>query len=1242
MKKVVMILLLFTVSITGYSQLDLVKRDIRVQRNFYLQNIPSNDTAILFVKSDGRVDTISTNDLAGIVLNEIINDTSLWNSLITELSQDTTLINNIAYSLSTDTSFLNAISSFLQTDTNLFNAISNFLQTDTSLFLSVSNYLQSDTALFNAMQQYLSNDTSLFNFTNNTYYNVNLDSLLANDSSMFAYLDSLISAHINDSLNVFSDRWIRNQQFGAPGLQSAYARITGPFVIDGFLKSKYLVVSDANVGGGGSFTVIGNSQFKGTTYIEPDNLGWPENVSTGGRRGYFLANTAFEKWDGRVKTLKLENGYMRESWTRLDSLNFADSFFIQYCNGCALESGYLQNGDTLVIDTTVNTCGTTRTSGDTLFLCSDTIVMYSNGYWTKAGNKIHTSGTWFAGINNTNPQFQLHVGGTSFSDGTMFAKGANGDADGNGGVFANDALAVGKFLFNKRPWSNNLVNGDADGDGLLTLQDASAIIKRFTMTYPTDDSMHNQTKRLTGSVIASNDLIGSAKIPRQLIVGSRYYTDANTYSANLDSVPAITGTGRTTFLSNPYFNSSLVIDYSKSLVQKMNTGRIGIGTGNPSAKLDVNGYVKIDSLAEVTDAGALFLARDPATKIIGWKAPTSGSSSTSPMSNNIYVDVRSGNDATARRGDITRPFLTLRAAIDSFAIGSCIVVFPGTYNVELTSNSNEGLNLIRKSDGTYIDGIKYYFYPGARVIKSGAKELCVGTTTIETKILGYGTFIKNTTASSITFGTVFNINGPIHIQYDTIMSTVGQGVWIQNSTVRKYCKMSGNFLISSASSALIVGDYTTLNIDGGTISTTASTYSIQVNGSGTLSESAKAQLNINSRVIGAVSGYALIFMYRTNLTGTVDISDWTNAASQVFYVYDLSYIDVSVKNQTPTTSCILIENIYRAYANIRLANCNGTMVIKSSNIGTIRINREQSSLLALSAIVTSGKIYITGGDFLGNAVNGTTTFDISGGTLYLIGPFSLGECFYSSVISGTGTLSINGKIDITLSHYNVLGSIIMKTGSTLILESGCQLKFIDNNYGFPGIEIQGSVTIIDKGCVIQSGTTNYSIRAVTGVVASTDTVAVTYYNITSNSFANKPIYSCARNQGGNLWFQDHAGYDYSAANKTFQMSSKTQPTTQTITLDANCTTVQQQIDHINAKLSAAGITDVICGTGTAGDNRYIEFRTKPLGTYQEYYTLGSGTAVTLWGMTAKQYKSSIYKQISEGGNLIVDPKIKIY
>ncbi len=113
----------------------------------------------------------------------------------------------------------------------------------------------------------------------------------------------------------------------------------------------------------------------------------------------------------------------------------------------------------------------------------------------------------------------------------------------------------------------------------------------------------------------------------------------------------------------------------------------------------------------------------------------------------VYVDAVNGNNSTALRGRLDKPFATLTAAQTAAQAGDTVTVFPGTYAERLGTSLKNGVN--------------WYFMPGAKVNYAAAfprittDVAAVGAAVINddagavtAKIMGYGEFTVTATRAT--------------------------------------------------------------------------------------------------------------------------------------------------------------------------------------------------------------------------------------------------------------------------------------------------------------------------------------------------------------------------------------------------------------------------------------------------------------------------------------------------------------
>ena len=135
-----------------------------------------------------------------------------------------------------------------------------------------------------------------------------------------------------------------------------------------------------------------------------------------------------------------------------------DLFVVEYCDGCATETGWIASHDTLYIDTSGGVSASI--AGDTLFIGSDTIVFSGDKVWSKTGNYVYTTNLANSvGIKTNTPRADLDVNGNMFIGKAFHAEGGDGDANGDGYVNSVDAAAVSNYFKGTSSWNNNLFRG---------------------------------------------------------------------------------------------------------------------------------------------------------------------------------------------------------------------------------------------------------------------------------------------------------------------------------------------------------------------------------------------------------------------------------------------------------------------------------------------------------------------------------------------------------------------------------------------------------------------------------------------------------------------------------------------------------------------------------------------------------------------------------------------------------------
>jgi len=140
---------------------------------------------------------------------------------------------------------------------------------------------------------------------------------------------------------------------------------------------------------------------------------------------------------------------------------------------------------------------------------------------------------------------------------------------------------------------------------------------------------------------------------------------------------------------------------------------------------------------------------------VGDGSQLTGITAATNLTQSLFVSP-SGDDGTARVGDLHLPFKTILGATGSANTGDTIIVYPGTY-------PSESSNIIK-------DGVNYYFYPGATVHPTASlNEWVVNIIdpVYPVNVRGAGTFISDDTD----YGAIKIQAKECYFEFDTAKTT---------------------------------------------------------------------------------------------------------------------------------------------------------------------------------------------------------------------------------------------------------------------------------------------------------------------------------------------------------------------------------------------------------------------------------------------------------------------------------------
>jgi hypothetical protein len=597
-----------------------------------------------------------------------------------------------------------------------------------------------------------------------------------------------------------------------------------------------------------------------------------------------------------------------------------------------------------------------------------------------------------------------------------------------------------------------------------------------------------------------------------------------------------------------------------------------------------------------------------------------------PINNFIYVDGRGGNDATAKVGDLAHPFKTLRGAVDSFATGRVIIVYPATYSEETTSNSGEGFNLCRQSNGTYITPVAY-FYKGARLVKSAGTGHLVFSATTGAYIYGEGTFIRNGTGTNCQAIRILGYE--CYVEADSVYCTRGTAVTSNTSgcvfkvkmaqSTEKYTYAGSQFNIigrtnqikNSSSYAIIYIDNVTTSttMEGVFTHTVGSQNCVHAAGTITYVTISGEFYSPGGKAVYVEAGRSFkLEVFQTNCTYILHSHYASSYSTASVHYYGASS---PIVYQSGATGGVI--DVYH-YGN--------TMVAIDNRVGTINLYGHTDN-----TSITASWIYMTGG-----TVNVDGVFSFSGGSNYDL------------IKQAGGNLIINGQIydAITAGGNYTQGSLlnVIAAGGTLVIGPKAKISEKSSSTVRNGvIGIGYNCNVICQGGFLDGNTDDWGLMVMSNNKGeNNDTVAVSLYAY-ENIYSNKPFATRASTRDGNAF---GSGYDFNANPKSFLINYNGGGD-KTMNLTTDCNTIQDVIDAVNAELTVEGLTDLECVLTTATTMKLRnKFSTTADGNMISEIVLTEVDALAVLGWAAGTYKAAIYVKGNGTGALKFDANNIIY
>lgn len=362
--------------------------------------------------------------------------------------------------------------------------------------------------------------------------------------------------------------------------------------------------------------------------------------------------------------------------------------------------------------------------------------------------------------------------------------------------------------------------------------------------------------------------------------------------------------------------------------------------------------------------------------------------------NLVYVST-TGNDSTGARNDLSKPFLTLEAALSASLSGDTIIVFSGSYTVTTTA-----------SNGLSKDGVNWYFYPNTTVTKSSSGHIFnVSGFTLGSNVYGYGNFVKTTSTGHVFFASgqydaVCNFNVTFEFNYCTNSTTH----CIQANVASGYgLRIKGlGYLSSSAGYAIATWVYTSALIDVPRIAST-SNYAILMGGNVSNSSS----FIINSAYVTSTTTYAV---YASG--GVYNIAN-CNGSSIGYFASYTTFGRTIINGMTNGIYCTNYSDVYLNGYATKIQMVHSLSRLYGGSCGDLTLSAGYVNT-SVGSPVSYSVLTISGGEANIDVDQGGNLYKLvqTGGVLTLNGNINSGQFASTSTISG-GRLNLRCNLTVS-------------------------------------------------------------------------------------------------------------------------------------------------------------------------------------------------------------------------------------
>jgi cytoskeletal protein CcmA (bactofilin family) len=635
--------------------------------------------------------------------------------------------------------------------------------------------------------------------------------------------------------------------------------VTGISTFVGFSTFNDSVVVEDNLRVGGISTFVGFSTFNDSVVVE-DNLR-VGGISTFKNDVEFSGPSGITSvyWDNSENALKfLDNAYA--------FFGFDDDLKIYHdgSNSWIRDSGF---GDLLIAGSLIKITNSNNTSSSIIADPAGKVELYYNNnkkietvstgatvYGTLQSQQLQVnSGGYFngsVGIGTTNPGAKLNVVDNSSSDALRITQTGSGNA-----LVVEDST---------NPDSTPVVISATGRIGIGTINPTNArYSSAYTQLVVSGDSS-SLRNGITIDAYTTPGIVFQGRFfeAESSTRGYLFYYPFNSNTYSLDDSQQITGRG---FVISP--SERNVVAITSSFLATSSNINVGIGTTNPTEKLDVNGNVKL--------TGSIY---GPSELIID-PAAVGDNTGSVRIKGNLYVDGTQTilNSTTIELGEFNVGIATTvgtNALLDGAGIGI------GSTGIRKTlTYANTPSDSLKSSENFDLASGKVYKIDGTSVLSSTT----LGSSIVNSSLTSVGT-LTNLIVTGVTTSGGYN-------------ATTGNEYKINGTSVLTSTTLGSNVVNSSLTSVGTLGQLNVSGVStlGVTTATNVTLQQLNVSGVSTLGVTTATNLTLQQLNVSGVSTLGIttatnVTLQQLNVSGvsTLGVTTATNVTLQQLNVSGVS------------------------------------------------------------------------------------------------------------------------------------------------------------------------------------------------------------------------------------------------------------------------------------------------------------------------------------------------------------------